>query len=110
MTSRPIEVPVGLFGVQRKTMSGSTRATSAATVSASRVKSSLRSALSQLAPVPVVISGCIEYDGVKPSTVRPGPPKAWTIWLRTSFEPLAAQIISGSSATLSPARSLMVLR
>src|SRR5699024_4017494 len=60
MTSRPIEVPVGLFGVQRKTMSGSTRATSAATVSASRVKTSLRSALSPLAPVPVVRAASAE--------------------------------------------------
>ena len=57
---KTIEVPVGLFGVHRKTMSGFARATSAATVSASRVKSSLRSTCCHSAPVPVVMSGCIE--------------------------------------------------
>ena len=37
------------------------------------------------------MSGCIEYDGSKPTAVRPGPPKACSSCWRTSLEPLAAQ-------------------
>ena len=37
------------------------------------------------------ISGCIEYDGSKPSAVRPGPPNACSSCWMISFDPFAAQ-------------------
>ena len=40
--------------------------------------------------------GCIEYDGAKPSAVRPAPPKACRICWSTSLEPLAAHTCSGA--------------
>ena len=40
-------------------------------------------------------SGYIEYVGANETAVRPGPPKAWSSWSITSFDPLAAQTISG---------------
>ena len=39
--------------------------------------------------------GCIEYDGSKPSAVRPGPPNACSICWSTSLEPLAAHTLLG---------------
>ena len=43
--------------------------------------------------------GCIEYDGSKPSAVRPGPPKACRSCWSTSLDPLAAHRFSVVSAT-----------
>ena len=43
-------------------------------------------------------NGCIEYAGVKPSAIRPGPPNAWSSCCCTSLEPLAAHTCS----TVSP--------
>ena len=48
----------------------------------------------QVVPVVVVMIGCIEYAGVKPSAVRPGPPKAWSRCSSTSFDPLPAHTCS----------------
>lgn len=48
----------------------------------------------QPVPVPRAISACIEYDGSKPSAVRPGPPKVCSSCWMTSLEPLAAQTFS----------------
>ena len=44
-------------------------------------------------------SGYIEYVGVKPSAVRPGPPNASSSWCMTSLLPLAAHTWSAVSAT-----------
>ena len=46
-------------------------------------------------PVVVVMIGCIEYAGVNPSAVRPGPPNAWSRCRSTSLLPLPAQTCSG---------------
>ena len=46
-----------------------------------------------------VMIGCIEYAGVNPSAVRPGPPKAWSRCSSTSLEPLPAHTCSGVTGT-----------
>jgi hypothetical protein len=43
--------------------------------------------------------GCIEYDGSKPSAVRPAPPNACRICCRISLEPLAAHRFATASGT-----------
>ena len=83
-------MPVGLLGEQRKTTSGCSASTNAVTSSASRAKSSRRGPSTQRMPTPVAMIGCIEYAGVKPAAVRPGPPNARARCWSTSFEPLAA--------------------
>ena len=49
--------------------------------------------------MPAEMIGCIEYDGVKPSAVRPAPPKACRICCSTSLEPLAAHTCAGSTGS-----------
>ena len=51
----------------------------------------VRGGRTQRVPVFCAISGCIEYDGSKPSAARPGPPKASSSCCMISLEPLAAQ-------------------
>ena len=46
-----------------------------------------------------VMIGCIEYAGVNPSAVRPGPPKACSRCSSTSLEPLPAHTWSGATGT-----------
>ena len=61
------------------------------------VKSSLRGPAIQPVPVPREISACIEYEGSKPSAVRPGPPKVCSSCWMTSLEPLAAHTCSAAT-------------
>ena len=42
--------------------------------------------------------GCIEYDGSKPSAVRPGPANACSSCSRISLDPLAAQTFALDSS------------
>ena len=66
------------------------------------MKSARRWPSAQPVPVPEEMIGCIEYDGSKPSAVRPGPPKACMICCRISLLPLAAQtfaVVSGVPVT-----------
>ena len=60
IVSRPMGVPVGLLGVQRKTMSGSSRSTAATAVAGLRVNSSSRSAVTHSVPVLEAMIECIE--------------------------------------------------
>ena len=78
--------------------SGSVSAMTAAAFSTSSEKSWRRGVGIHSVRVPAAMIGCIEYDGVKPSAVRPAPPKACRICWSTSLEPFAAQICSGRSA------------
>lgn len=91
-------VPVGLFGEQTNTTCGRCPAIASTAASTSMVKSSLRGPEIQPVPVPREISACIEYEGSKPSAVRPGPPKVWSSCWSTSLEPLAAQTFSRATA------------
>ena len=88
-------VPVGLFGLVTKTTSGRTSRTWATAASTSIVKSARRWPSTQAVLVLPEMIGCIEYDGVKPSAVRPAPPKACRICCSTSLEPFAAHTCSG---------------
>jgi hypothetical protein len=72
-TSSPVTVPVGLFGVVRKVMAGRCRRTASTAASSPIVKSAARRSATQPVLVPAASSGCIEYDGSKPSASRPGP-------------------------------------
>jgi hypothetical protein len=63
------------------------------------VKSIRRWPCAQPVPVPAEMIGCIEYDGVKPSAVRPAPPNACRICCSTSLEPFAAQTCPASTVT-----------
>jgi hypothetical protein len=92
MVSIDSGVPVGLFGAQRNTRSGSSRSTAATAVSGEIANPASRSAVTHSVPVPAAMIGCIEYVGGKPSTRRPGPPKACSTCWMISFDPLAAQI------------------
>ncbi len=87
-------VPVGLFGEQTKTTFGRCSAMARVAASRSMVKSSRRGPEIHSVPVPREISACIEYEGSKPSAVRPGPPKVCSSCWSTSLEPLAAQTCS----------------
>ena len=88
-------MPVGLFGEVRNTTSGAVARTRSATSNGSRVKSSRRPPSTQAVPDVAVMIGCIEYDGVNPSAVRPGPPNAWSSCWSTSLEPFAAHTCPG---------------
>jgi hypothetical protein len=92
-------VPVGLFGLVTKTTSGRTSRTWAAAAATSMVKSGRRCPSTHDVPVPAEMIGCIEYDGVKPSAVRPAPPNACRICWSTSLEPLAAHTCCGRSTS-----------
>ena len=94
MTASGVADPVGLFGEVRKTRSGWCRLTAAAASAGSRPKSLARSAAIHLVEVVWLISGCIEYDGSKPSALRPGPPKTWNNCWMISFDPFAAQVLA----------------
>src|SRR3712207_3477390 len=89
-------VPVGLFGDGSNTTLGCTSFTSATARAVSRVKSSSRRPATQPVWVSRAYSGYIEYVGANDTTVRPGPPKAWSRWSITSFDPLAAHTCAGS--------------
>jgi hypothetical protein len=84
-------VPVGLFGEHRNTTSGSCSRIQPTADAGVRPKSGSRNAPIQRVPVPAASSGCIEYDGPKPSAVRSGPANACSNCCWTSLEPLAAQ-------------------
>ena len=75
-TSSPSTVPVGLLGVVRKVIAGWCSSTAARASDTDTVKSAARDTATQPVLVPAASSGCIEYDGSKPSATRPGPPKA----------------------------------
>jgi hypothetical protein len=90
-------VPVGLFGAQSRTTSGSCSSTAATAVAGLSSKSSSRPAVIQTVPVPAASSPYIEYVGAKPSAERPGPPNAWSTCCSTSLEPFAAHSCSGAS-------------
>ena len=90
-------VPVGLFGLVRKTTSGACSRTCAAASCGLMPNSASRTPGRQRVPVPAVMISCIEYDGVKPSAVRPGPPNACSSCWMTSLDPLAAQTCAGAS-------------
>ena len=94
-------MPVGLFGEQRNTTSGRCRRTCSTADAGSRSNApppgTPRIPSTQVVPVVVVMIGCIEYAGVKPSAVRPGPPNACSRCRRTSFEPLPAQTCSADT-------------
>ncbi len=60
MVSRESGVPVGLFGAQRITMSGSSRSISDTAVAADSSKSASRAPLSHSVPVPDASNGYIE--------------------------------------------------
>ena len=98
-TSSPVTVPVGLFGVVRKVIAGRCSRTAATATSRPRVKSPARGTDTQPVLVPAASSGCMEYDGSKPSATRPGPPKAWQTCCSTSLEPFAAHTCSTCSVT-----------
>ena len=90
-------VPVGLFGEARNTRSGwnsRTAATARPGSSPNPSSPASRAPGTQRVAVICVMTGCIEYDGSKPSAVRPGPPKASSSCCMTSLEPLAAQTCS----------------
>ena len=91
--------PDGLFGLATKTMSGLRSLMACTATSASRLKSSARSATSHSVWVPSEMIGCIEYDGTKPIALRPGPPNACSSCCRISLEPLAAQRFSTPTST-----------
>ncbi len=83
-------VPVGLFGEVRNTRSGCSDLIRPAARSGSMPKSPSRAPLIHPVPVASAISGCIEYDGSKPSARRPVPPKAWSSCWMISLDPFAA--------------------
>ena len=89
ITSSGSAVPVGLFGEHRNTTSG--RCSRDRGDGPLRVEPEVRpSRGTSIHPVPLAgaMSGCIEYDGLKPSAVRPGPPKACRSCCSISLEPL----------------------
>ena len=90
-------VPVGLFGEVRNTTAGRCAATCAAAAAAGTVKSASRVPSTHPVAVPVAMISCIEYDGVKPSAVRPGPPNACSSCWRISLDPFAAHTCSATS-------------
>jgi hypothetical protein len=87
-------VPVGLLGEVTNTTSGRCSSIAATALPGSSEKSSSREARIHSVPVPVVMIGCIEYEGSNPSASRPGPPNACRICWRISLEPLAAHTCS----------------
>ena len=99
IVSSATAVPVGLFGLVTKTTSGRTSRTWAAAAAASMVKSARRCPSTHAVPVPAAMIGCIEYDGVKPSAVRPAPPNACRICWSTSLDPLAAHTCPGCTGS-----------
>ena len=97
ITSGASAVPVGLFGEVRKTRSGWCSRIAARAGPGSSPKPASRAPLTQRVPVASAISGCIEYEGSKPSAVRPCPPNAWNSCWMTSLEPFAAHTWPGPS-------------
>jgi hypothetical protein len=91
ITASGSAVPVGLFGEVRNTTSGRSSLMTAAARAGSRPKPASRAAGTQAVLVARAISGCIEYEGSKPSALRPGPPNACSSCWMISLDPLAAQ-------------------
>ncbi len=66
----------------------------AAASAGSMLKSAARCPAIHRVAVVWAMIGCIEYDGSKPSALRPGPPNACSSCWMTSLDPLAAQVRS----------------
>nr|KEP23984.1 hypothetical protein DA06_01575 [Georgenia sp. SUBG003] len=97
-------VPVGLFGLARRTTAGRCFAICSRTCPRSRVKSSSRRPATHSVRVSRAYSGYIEYVGAKERTFRPGPPNACSRCSMTSLDPFAAQICSAATRTADSTR------